>query len=250
MKLKDKVALVTGGNRGIGKEVCLTLAKHGANIVINYIDFGDNKELAEDTKKEVEEFGVKAMIIAADVASFEATETMFKEVITEFGQIDILVNNAGITKDNLMMRMKEADFDAVIDVNLKGTWNCMKHATKIMMKQRSGKIISMASVVGVMGNAGQVNYSASKAGIIGMTMSLAREVASRGITVNAVAPGFIETDMTAVLPQEVKDTLAKQIPLGTLGQISDVANTVLFLASDDARYITGQTIHVDGGMAM
>ena len=250
MKLKDKVALVTGGAQGIGQEVCLTLASQGANIVVNYVDFGNNKEIAEETKKELEALGVKVMLAKANVANFEETETMFKEIMNEFGRVDILINNAGITKDGLMMRMKENDFDAVIDANLKGTWNCMKHVTKIMMKQRYGRIISMSSVVGVMGNAGQVNYSASKAGIIGMTMSLAREVGSRGITVNAVAPGFIQTAMTDVLPQEVKDGLAAQIPLGYLGQVEDIANTVLFLASDDARYITGQTIHVDGGMAM
>lgn len=250
MKLKDKVALVTGGSQGIGKKVCLTLASQGANIVVNYVDFGNNEEIAKETKKELEAFGVKVMLAKANVACYEETEAMFKEIMETFGRVDILINNAGITRDGLMMRMKEEDFDAVIDVNLKGTWNCMKHATKIMMKQRYGRIISMSSVVGVMGNAGQVNYSASKAGILGMTMSLAREVGSRGITVNAVAPGFIQTAMTDVLPQEVKDGLAAQIPLGYLGQVEDIANTVLFLASDDARYITGQTIHVDGGMAM
>lgn len=250
MKLKDKVALVTGGSQGIGKEICLTLAREGANIVINYVDFGDNKQLAKITKQEVEDIGVKVMIAAANVASFNETEAMFKEVLETFGRIDILVNNAGITKDGLMMRMKEADFDAVIDVNLKGTWNCMKQATKIMMKQKHGRIISMASVVGLIGNAGQSNYCASKAGIMGMTKSLAREVGSRGITVNAVAPGFIKTAMTEVLPEEIKDNLSKQIPLGYLGEISDVANAVLFLASEESRYITGQTISVDGGMAM
>lgn len=250
MKLKDKVVLVTGGAQGIGKEICLTCARAGANIIVNYVDFGDNKQIAEDTKAEIEALGVKVMLVQANVASFEETGAMFKEVMKEFGRIDVLVNNAGITKDNLLMRMKESDFDAVIDVNLKGAWNCMKHVTKIMMKQRSGRIISMASVVGVIGNAGQVNYSASKAGIIGMTMSLAREVGSRGITVNAIAPGFIKTAMTDVLPEEVKANLANQIPLGTLGEVEDIAKTVLFLASDDAKYITGQTIHVDGGMAM
>ena len=234
MKLKDKVVLVTGGAQGIGKEICLTCAREGAKIVVNYVDFGDNKEIAEATKSELEAIGATVMLAQANVASFEETETMFKEIIKEFGRIDVLVNNAGITKDGLLMRMKENDFDAVIDVNLKGTWNCMKHATKIMMKQRYGRIISMSSVVGVMGNAGQVNYSASKAGIIGMTMSL----------------GFIQTAMTDVLPEDIKESMAKQIPLGTFGQVSDIANTVVFLASDDARYITGQTIHVDGGMAM
>lgn len=250
MDLTNKIALVTGGSQGIGKAVCLKLAQLGANIAINYIDFGNNKAIAEETQKEIEALGVKAMIVSADVSSFEDTENMFAEVMKEFGRIDILVNNAGITKDNLMMRMKEADFDAVINVNLKGTWNCMKHVTRIMMKQKYGKIISMASVVGVMGNAGQVNYSASKAGVIGMTMSLARELASRRINVNAVAPGFIQTDMTAVLSDEVKADLAKNIPLGTLGTVEDVANTVAFLASDESKYITGQVIHVDGGMAM
>lgn len=250
MRLKDKVALVTGGSQGIGKQVCLTLAKEGANIAVNYVDFGNNKEIALETQKELEALGVQVMLVQANVASYEETETMFKEVKDTFGRIDILINNAGITKDGLMMRMKETDFDAVIDVNLKGTWNCMKHATKIMMKQKYGRIISMSSVVGVMGNAGQVNYAASKSGIIGMTMSLAREVGSRGITVNAVAPGFIQTAMTDVLSDEVKANLTAQIPLGYLGQVEDIAKTVLFLASDDARYITGQTIHVDGGMAM
>ena len=250
MDLTNKIALVTGGSQGIGKAVCLKLAQLGANIAVNYIDFGNNKAIAEETQKELEALGVKAMIVSADVSSFEDTEKMFAEVMEKFGRIDILVNNAGITKDNLMMRMKEADFDAVINVNLKGTWNCMKHVTRIMMKQKYGKIISMASVVGVMGNAGQVNYSASKAGVIGMTMSLARELASRGINVKAVAPGFIQTDMTAVLSDEVKADLAKNIPLGTLGTVEDVANTVAFLASDESKYITGQVIHVDGGMAM
>lgn len=250
MDLTNKIALVTGGSQGIGKAVCLKLAKLGANIAINYIDLGNNKDIALETQKEIEALGVKAMIVGADVSSFEETEKMFAEVMDEFGRLDILVNNAGITKDNLMMRMKEADFDAVMNVNLKGTWNCMKHVTRIMMKQKYGKIISMASVVGVMGNAGQVNYSASKAGVIGMTMSLARELASRGINVNAVAPGFIQTEMTAVLSDEIKAELTKNIPLGTLGTVEDVANTVAFLASDESKYITGQVIHVDGGMAM
>lgn len=250
MKLKDKVVLVTGGAQGIGKEICLSCAREGAKVVVNYVDFGNNKEIAEATKKELEDLGTTVMLVQANVASFTETEAMFKEIMKEFGRVDVLVNNAGITRDGLLMRMKESDFDAVIDVNLKGTWNCMKHVTKIMMKQRYGRIISMSSVVGVAGNAGQVNYSASKAGIIGMTMSLAREVGSRGITVNAVAPGFIKTAMTDVLPEDVKDSMAKQIPLGVFGEVSDIANTVVFLASDDARYITGQTIHVDGGMAM
>lgn len=250
MNLKDKVVLVTGGSQGIGKEICLTLARAGANVIVNYVDFGNNEELAQEAKEQIEALGVKSSIINANVASFEETGAMFKEILKEYGRIDIVVNNAGITKDGLIMRMKESDFDAVIDVNLKGTWNCMKHATKIMMKQKYGRIISMASVVGLIGNAGQTNYCASKAGIIGMTKSLAREVGSRGITVNAVAPGFIKTDMTEVLPEDIKGALLSQIPLGYLGEISDIANTVLFLASDEAKYITGQTISVDGGMAM
>ena len=239
MRLENKIALVTGGGQGIGKEIAKTLALNGAFVLINYIDLGNNQEIAQMTKNEIESLGGKCEILPANVASYDETLEMFKTI-----------NNAGITKDGLMLRMKENDFDAVIDVNLKGTWNCMKHATKIMMKQRYGRIISMSSVVGVMGNAGQVNYAASKSGIIGMTMSLAREVGSRGITVNAVAPGFIQTAMTDVLPEDIKESMAKQIPLGTFGQVSDIANTVVFLASDDARYITGQTIHVDGGMAM
>ncbi|MDD8048338.1 MAG: 3-oxoacyl-[acyl-carrier-protein] reductase [Thomasclavelia sp.] len=250
MDLSNKVALITGGAQGIGKEVALTLAKANATVVVNYIDFNNNKEIALQTKKEIEDLGVKCMIIAADVSNYDEVKEMMDTVVKELGSIDILINNAGITKDNLIMRMKEADFDAVVNVNLKGTFNCMKHVTKIMMKQRSGRIISMSSVVGVMGNAGQVNYAATKSGVIGMTMSLAREVGSRGITVNAVAPGFIKTAMTDVLPDEAKEKLKSQIPLGYLGEVKDIANTVLFLASDEARYITGQTIHVDGGMAM
>lgn len=250
MKLDHKVALVTGGGQGIGKAIALKLASEGADIIINYIDLGNNKEIAEEAKKEVEQCGVKCTLMAANVASFDETKAMFDQIKKEFGRIDIVINNAGITRDNLILRMKEADFDSVIDVNLKGTFNCMKHATKMMMKQKYGRIVSLSSVVGVMGNAGQVNYSASKAGIIGMTMSLAREVGSRGITVNAVAPGFIKTAMTDVLSDEVKAQMLSQIPLGSLGEVDDIANTVLFLASDDAKYITGQTIHVDGGMAM
>ena len=226
MRLENKIALVTGGGQGIGKEIAKTLALNGAFVLINYIDLGNNQEIAQMTKNEIESLGGKS------------------------GRLDILINNAGITKDGLMLRMKENDFDAVIDVNLKGTWNCMKHATKLMMKQKYGRIVSMSSVVGVMGNAGQVNYAASKSGIIGMTMSLAREVGSRGITVNAVAPGFIQTAMTDVLSDEIKEQMKSQIPLGTFGSVQDIANAVVFLASDEAKYITGQTLHVDGGMAM
>lgn len=250
MRLDGKVALVTGGIRGIGKEICLKLASKGANVVINYRESNDNDEIAKEVKKEVEAFGVKGFTVKADVASFDETKRMFDEVMEEFGRVDILINNAGITKDGLLARMKEEDFDVVIDTNLKGTWNCMKHASKIMMKQRSGRIISLSSVVGILGNVGQINYTASKAGIIGMTKTLARELGKRGVTVNAIAPGFIKTAMTDVLSQDIKDALQAQIPLGYLGEMEDVANTVAFLASDEARYITGQTISVDGGMAM
>lgn len=250
MRLENKVAVVTGGGQGIGKAIALKLASEGANIVINYINLGDNEAIAKETQKEIEQLNVKCLLAPANVASFDETKDMFANIVKEMGRIDILVNNAGITKDGLMLRMSESDFDSVVDVNLKGTWNCMKHVSKIMMKQKYGRIISMSSVVGVMGNAGQVNYAATKSGIIGMTMSLAREIGSRGITVNAVAPGFIKTAMTDVLSDEIKASLASQIPLGFLGEVDDIANTVLFLASDDAKYITGQTIHVDGGMAM
>lgn len=250
MRLDHKVALVTGGGQGIGKAIALKLADSGADIIINYIDIANNKEIAENTKKEIEELGVNCTLISANVASFDETKDMFDQVKKQYGRLDILINNAGITRDNLILRMKEEDFDSVIDVNLKGTFNCMKHATRLMMKQKYGRIVSLSSVVGIIGNAGQVNYSASKAGIIGMTMSLAREVGSRRITVNAVAPGFIQTAMTDVLSDEIKNQMLAQIPLGCLGEVEDISSTVLFLVSDEAKYITGQTIHVDGGMAM
>ena len=260
MRLENKIALVTGGGQGIGKEIAKTLALNGAFVLINYIDLGNNQEIAQMTKNEIESLGGKCEILPANVASYDETLEMFKTIKSrmiimqtiknEYGRLDILINNAGITKDGLMLRMKENDFDAVIDVNLKGTWNCMKHATKLMMKQKYGRIVSMSSVVGVMGNAGQVNYAASKSGIIGMTMSLAREVGSRGITVNAVAPGFIQTAMTDVLSDDIKEQMKSQIPLGAFGSVQDIANAVVFLASDEAKYITGQTLHVDGGMAM
>ena len=247
MLLEGKTAIVTGASGGIGKAVAIALAKEGAAVAVH---FHGNEEKALLVKKEIEEAGGKAEILRANVADFEECNALVKAVAKTFGSIDILVNNAGITKDGLMLRMKENDFDAVIDVNLKGTWNCMKHATKLMMKQKYGRIVSMSSVVGVMGNAGQVNYAASKSGIIGMTMSLAREVGSRGITVSAVAPGFIQTAMTDVLSDEIKEQMKSQIPLGTFGSVQDIANAVVFLASDEAKYITGQTLHVDGGMAM
>ena len=245
--LKNKIALITGAGRGIGRAIAIALAKEGAEVVINY---NGSEERAKEVKQTIEENGGKASIYKCNVSDFTACEAMIKDIVKEYGHLDILVNNAGITKDGLMLRMKESDFDQVIDVNLKGTWNCMKHATKLMMKQKYGRIVSLSSVVGVMGNAGQVNYAASKSGIIGMTMSLAREVGSRGITVNAVAPGFIQTAMTDVLSDEIKDQMKSQIPLGSFGNVQDIADAVLFLASDEAKYITGQTLHVDGGMAM
>lgn len=245
--LKDKVAIVTGGTRGIGRAIALKLADHGANIVINYRN--SDKE-AEELKAILEEKGVKVLTVKCDISNFEDSKNLMDKCKEVFGKIDILVNNAGITKDTLIMRMKEEDFDNVIDVNLKGTFNCAKHASAIMLKQRFGKIINMTSVVGIAGNAGQVNYAASKAGVIGLTKSLAKELGSRGITVNAVAPGFINTDMTASLSEKVKEEASKNIPLKRLGDPEDVANLVEFLASDAANYITGQVINVDGGMVM
>ncbi|MGV2641450.1 3-oxoacyl-[acyl-carrier-protein] reductase [Clostridium perfringens] len=245
--LKDKVAIVTGGTRGIGRAIALKLADHGANIVINYRN--SDKE-AEELKAILEEKGVKVLTVKCDISNFEDSKNLMDKCKEVFGKIDILVNNAGITKDTLIMRMKEEDFDNVIDVNLKGTFNCAKHVSAIMLKQRFGKIINMTSVVGIAGNAGQVNYAASKAGVIGLTKSLAKELGSRGITVNAVAPGFINTDMTASLSEKVKEEASKNIPLKRLGDPEDVANLVGFLASDAANYITGQVINVDGGMVM
>ena len=245
--LKDKVAIVTGGTRGIGRAIALKLADQGANIVINYRN--SDKE-AEELKAILEEKGVKVLTVKCDISNFEDSKNLMDKCKEVFGKIDILVNNAGITKDTLIMRMKEEDFDNVIDVNLKGTFNCAKHASAIMLKQRFGKIINMTSVVGIAGNAGQVNYAASKAGVIGLTKSLAKELGSRGITVNAVAPGFINTDMTASLSEKVKEEASKNIPLKRLGDPEDVANLVRFLASDAANYITGQVINVDGGMVM
>ncbi|MGU8345591.1 3-oxoacyl-[acyl-carrier-protein] reductase [Clostridium perfringens] len=245
--LKDKLAIVTGGTRGIGRAIALKLADHGANIVINYRN--SDKE-AEELKAILEGKGVKVLTVKCDISNFEDSKNLMDKCKEVFGKIDILVNNAGITKDTLIMRMKEEDFDNVIDVNLKGTFNCAKHASAIMLKQRFGKIINMTSVVGIAGNAGQVNYAASKAGVIGLTKSLAKELGSRGITVNAVAPGFINTDMTASLSEKVKEEASKNIPLKRLGDPEDVANLVGFLASDAANYITGQVINVDGGMVM
>lgn len=245
--LSGKTAVVTGASRGIGKATAIKLASLGANIVLNY---RTNIESVQQVIKEIEAAGSKAVAIQGDVSNFNDAELIIKAAVENFGSLDILVNNAGITKDGLLMRMKEEDFDSVIDINLKGTFNCIRHAVPIMVKQKSGRIINMSSVVGVTGNAGQVNYSASKAGVIGITKSSARELASRGITVNAIAPGFIQTDMTDVIPEKAKEALLAGIPLKRFGKPDDIAETVAFLASDAANYITGQVINIDGGMVM
>lgn len=247
MLLDGKIALVTGASRGIGRAVAIELAKEGATVAINY---AGNKTAAEEVQNIIIEMGGKAMIIQADVSDENSATKMVEEVIAQFGGIDILVNNAGITRDSLFIRMKEEDWNAVINTNLTGIFNCTKVAAKYMMKKRSGRIINMSSVSGIMGNAGQTNYAAAKAGVIGFTKSLAREMASRGITVNAVAPGFIATDMTAAMPEKAQEHVLSAIPLGKMGKPEDIANAVLFLASDRASYITGQVIHVDGGMVM
>lgn len=243
----NKVAFITGATRGIGRQIAITLAKEGFDIAINYRK--ENEDLIE-TKKLVESQNVKCFTVQGDVSSFEDSERMVKDIIEEFNHIDILVNNAGITKDMLLMRMKKEDFESVIGVNLVGTFNITKNVIPYMMKNRSGRIINVSSVVGISGNAGQTNYSASKAGIIGFTKSLAKEVGSRNILVNAVAPGFIETQMTDVLKEEVKEEISKTIPLKRMGTAEDVANVVKFLASKDSSYITGQVINIDGGMLM
>ena len=247
MNENAKVALITGATRGIGKQIALELASQGYNIALNYRK--QNEEL-ETLKKEIESQNVKCLTVYGDVSNYEDVEKFIKEIIKEFGKIDVLVNNAGITKDMLLMRMKKEDFENVIDVNLIGTFNVTKNVIQYMMKARNGKIVNISSVVGISGNAGQTNYSASKAGIIGFTKSLAKEVASRNINVNAIAPGFIKTDMTDVLKEEVKEEISKTIPLKRMGEAKDVANLVKFLVSEESNYITGQVINVDGGMLM
>lgn len=245
--LTDKIAVVTGASRGIGREIAKTLASKGAVVIVNY---NGSTAKAEEVVKEIEEAGGRAEAMQCNVSDFESAGEMLSAVVKKYGRVDILVNNAGITRDGLLMKMTEVDFDAVMDTNLKGAFNCMQHVSRQMLKQRSGRIINMASVVGLMGNAGQANYGASKAGLIGMTKCVARELASRGITCNAVAPGFIVTEMTDVLSDAVKEAMVAQIPLKKFGTTQDVAKTVAFLASDDASYITGQVISVDGGMHM
>ncbi len=246
MPLKGQTAVVTGGARGIGKEISLALARDGANIVIADLIAEQSEETAEEIKK----LNCKALIQKVDISKTADVENMVQNTINEFKTLDILINNAGVTRDTLMVRMKEEDWDFVLKVNLTGTFNCSKAAAKYMMKQRKGRIVNIASIVGVMGNAGQANYSASKAGIIGLTKTSARELASRNITVNAVAPGFIDTEMTRSLNENIKQQLKEQIPVGKLGRPEDIANCIKFLVSDDASYITGQVIHVNGGMLM
>ena len=242
-----KSALVTGASRGIGRSIALQLAEEGYNVAVNY---AGSKEKAEAVVEEIKAKGVDSFAIQANVADADEVKAMIKEVVSQFGSLDVLVNNAGITRDNLLMRMKEQEWDDVIDTNLKGVFNCIQIATPQMLRQRSGAIINLSSVVGAVGNPGQANYVATKAGVIGLTKSAARELASRGITVNAVAPGFIVSDMTDALSDELKEQMLTQIPLARFGQDTDIANTVAFLASDKAKYITGQTIHVNGGMYM
>ena len=246
MNFEGKVVIVTGSTRGIGAAIATEFAKQGASVVVS----GRNEQKLDEMQAHLSSFGIECLSVKSDVSLSEQAENLINLTIEKFGKVDILVNNAGITRDNLLMRMKENEWDEVIQVNLKGTYNCVKAVTRQMMKQRSGRIINITSVVGQMGNAGQTNYAASKAGIIGLTKSVAKELASRGITCNAIAPGFIETEMTEVLDDKTKDLLKTQIPLQRLGQVEDIAKAVLFLSSDDANYITGQTMNVDGGMVM
>ena len=246
MRLKDKVALVTGSAQGIGREIALLFAKEGADVVISDI----NLEKAGKTSSEIAALGRKSLALELDVSQQSKVEEAVNKILDKFGKVDILVNNAGITRDGLLLRMSESDWDAVINVNLKGTFNCTKAVSKVMIKQRSGKIVNIASIIGIIGNAGQANYSASKAGVIALTKTTAKELASRNVNVNAVAPGFIQTEMTARLSEDIKAKMLELIPLNKLGNPVDVANACLFLVSEEAGYITGQTIVVDGGMVM
>ena len=245
--LEEKIAVVTGASRGIGRAIAKELALKGGFVIVNY---NGSKQAADETVNEITQAGGKAVGVQCNVADAAECEAFINNIISEYGRIDILVNNAGITRDNLLMKMSEEEFDAVIDTNLKGAFNCIKHVSRQMLKQKGGRIINISSVSGVMGNAGQANYCASKAGVIGLTKSVAREIGSRGITVNAIAPGFIDTEMTAVLPDDVKRAMGEQIPLKRFGTTEDVAQAAVFLASDRAAYITGQVLCVDGGMAM
>ena len=245
--LEQKVAVVTGASRGIGREIALTLASRGARVIVNY---NGSAARAEEVVQKIQEAGGQAEAVQCDVSDFQKAGELMNYVIQTYGRVDILVNNAGITRDGLLMKMSEEDFDAVLNTNLKGAFNCMQHVARQMIRQKGGRIINISSVSGVMGNAGQANYSASKAGVIGLTKAAAREMASRGITVNAVAPGFINTEMTEVLSDSVKEAAVAQIPMKTFGETTDIAEAVAFLASDEARYITGQVLCVDGGMAM
>ena len=247
MSLQGKCALVTGGSRGIGRAVCLELARQGARVAVNY---AGNAAAAEETVQACTALGAEAFAIQADVADAAASEAMVKEVLARFGRLDILVNNAGVTRDGLMPMMKEADWDAVLDTNLKGAFHCMKAVYRPMMKQKYGRIVNLSSIVGLRGNAGQANYAASKAGLIGLTKSMAKELAARNVTVNAVAPGFIDTDMTAALPEKAREAMLTTIPMGRLGQAEDVAQAVAFFAGDTSAYVTGQVLCVDGGMAV
>jgi 3-oxoacyl-[acyl-carrier protein] reductase len=247
MNLAGKVAVVTGGSRGIGRAICLHFAQLGAKVVINYVS---RPEAAEETKAQVESVGGECLLVKFDVSNTSEVQEAFKQITSECGRIDILVCNAGITRDGLLATMKEDAWDQVMDVNLKGAFNCIKAGCRPMMKQRWGRIIVITSVVGFAGNAGQANYSAAKAGLVGLTRSSARELASRGITVNCVAPGYIDTDITSDLPEAVKEKILSEIPLGILGEPGDIAGAVAYLASEDAKYVTGQAIHVNGGMFM
>lgn len=247
MQLKGKTAVVTGGSRGIGRAIALLLAEKGANVVVNYTS---NSEAALEVVKKIEEMGAAAMAVKADVSKSDQVENLVNEVLNTFGSIDILINNAGITRDNLIIRMSEQEFDEVLTTNLKGAFICTKAVSRVMIKQKSGKIINVSSVVGIIGNAGQSNYAAAKAGLIGFTKSMAKELAKRSINVNAVAPGFIETDMTSKLSDKVKEEFANNIPLARIGKPEDIAKAVLFLASEYSDYITGQVINIDGGMVM